>query len=89
MWFCEEVTHHVTGGTILNVGGSATNVVSDEVVMDLNVMSLLPSGLSPISHKEHGTLVVLKHHVIGHVTTLHLQERPYPQHEGHCIVYPN
>ena len=85
----EEITRHVAGGTILNTGSSATNVVGDEVVTNLDMTSLLPTGLSPIVRKEHGTLIVLEHHIVGHVKTQRLQERSYPQRKGHRVVYPN
>ena len=71
------------------MGVSTMNVVGDGGLVDLYVTHLLPSGLPSIVHKKHGTLIVLEHLIISHINTLCLQEGLYPQHKGHCIIYPN
>ena len=40
------------------------NDISDEIALDINVMSLFPTGLPTIFCKMHGAFIVLEDHVI-------------------------
>ena len=50
------------------------DVISDEIIMYLNVVSLLTAGLSSNIGKEHGALIILKDNIVSDVKYLHLQK---------------
>ena len=61
----EKTSSHLGCKTLFSAEISSFDIVSNEIIADLNMLGFLSTRLLSIVNKQHGALIVLEHYAIG------------------------
>ena len=76
--FGQEVSKHNISGAIVNAKLLVAHIVSDEEVMDINVLGIFGARTFPVVGQKYAALVVLVNHVVSDIETLGFKEQAGP-----------
>ncbi len=71
---CEEVSKHLTSGTVLEFDFASSHTVGNKEVTDVNMTGLLATRSPTILFEKHGTLIVLVDDQVSHSVSLRLEK---------------
>ncbi len=86
---CVYVCSHLLCWTMLDCYFSLIDLVLDEIILHLNVLSPLRAARPPISLEQYSTHVVLVEQRRFHIIPLFYHEIASPEDISQRVVYPN